>query len=549
MPDNIVTVIAKYYGDIKWIEDRYNDTTVTELFSRYAIIRTPYEYVEELSDLDEIIYVEPSEEFYFNLEAGRAAACVDQFQGETGLTGNGVLVAIIDSGIDYTHADFRNEDGNTRIRFLWDQSADIGSFLYGRVPAGYGRGIEYASEDIDAILNDSEISFQNVIYSVSDARIKHGTAVAGVAAGNGRASVSRRYRGVATESELIVVKLAGQADFAFSTDIMEALDYCIRKAIELNMPIAVNMSLGNNNGAHDGSSLFEQYISDVARIWKTSVVIAVGNEGESRHHARVDLSGEQPQCVEIAIGERESSLILRVWKSFQDDFSMYIDAPDGNRIFFGEDGGAAKEFVLSGSRINVLWGQPVPYTAAQEIFIRWQSDTAIKSGIWCVGFVSENIRYGIVNMWLPTVAVAGMSTGFLKPYAYTTLTIPSTANGVIAVGAYNSANGTVASFSGRGNTSDGRTRPSVLAPGVDIMCPAPGNRYLSNTGTSIAAPFVTGSAALLMEWGIVKGNDAELYGQRLKAFVEKSTLPVQGIDSYPDRRAGWGIFCLAEILQ
>ena len=228
MPDDIVTVIAKYYGDIKWIEDRYNDTTVTELFSRYAIIRTPYEYVEELSDLDEIIYVEPSEEFYFNLEAGRAAVCVEQFQGETGLTGNGVLVAIIDSGIDYTHADFRNEDGNTRIRFLWDQSADIGSFLYGRVPAGYGRGIEYASEDIDAILNDSEISSQNVIYSVSDARIKHGTAVAGVAAGNGRASVSRRYRGVASESELIVVKLAGQAGFAFSIDIMGHMLLVIR---------------------------------------------------------------------------------------------------------------------------------------------------------------------------------------------------------------------------------------------------------------------------------------------------------------------------------
>ena len=100
--------------------------------------------------------------------------------------------------------------------------------------------------------------------------------MAGVAAGNGAASPGRRYRGVAPESGLIIVKLGKQgSSFALTTEIIEAVDYTVRKAISLNMPVAINLSFGNNDGPHDGNSLFENYITDIKGIWKNVVVVAI----------------------------------------------------------------------------------------------------------------------------------------------------------------------------------------------------------------------------------------------------------------------------------
>ena len=171
-------------------------------------------------------------------------------------------------GIDYTHPGFRNSDGTTRILYLWDQTAS-GENSYGRIPAGYMQGAEYSKEDIDEALAQPDIASSLKIVPVSDRGSGHGTAVAGVAAGNGASSPGGRYRGVAPESSLIIVKLGKQgSSFALTTEIIEAIDYVVRKSITLNMPVAINLSFGNNDGPHDGNSLFENYIADIKGIWK-----------------------------------------------------------------------------------------------------------------------------------------------------------------------------------------------------------------------------------------------------------------------------------------
>lgn len=157
--------------------------------------------------------------------------------------------------------------------------------------------------------------------------------MAGVAAGNGAASPGRRYRGVAPESGLIIVKLGKQgSSFALTTEIIEAVDYTIRKAISLNMPVAINLSFGNNDGPHDGNSLFENYITDIKGIWKNVVVVAAGNEGDARHHAYLKLGNRLNQSVAVAIAESERNVLLQIWKHYQDSFRVNLIAPDGSRL-------------------------------------------------------------------------------------------------------------------------------------------------------------------------------------------------------------------------
>ncbi len=553
-------VIVKYIGDIQKIETIFADTQVVELLNQYAIITTREEYLQAIAALPEIEFMEKPKHIYFNLNAGRSASCINAVQGTAGvdssvspgqrlaLTGKGVLIGIIDSGIDYMHPAFRNEDGSTRIAYLWDQSADREQSA-GRIPAGYGFGAQYTMQDINRSLEIGEEGggdSQHV--PVTDRGSGHGTAVAGIAAGNGRGSVGNQYRGVATESELIVVKLGRNSeDFAGTTEVMEGLNYVLQKAIELQRPVALNLSFGNNNGAHDGQSLFENYIADLNGVWKNVIVVASGNEGNARHHARVMLE-RQNESLSFAVGPRESSLTLQIWKNYVDEFSIRLESPSGDEISVVRELGTAATYMIENSQVLVYYGVPSPYTVSQEIYIEWQPEEGrsfIDEGIWTVSFQPEKIVDGKIDLWLPTVEAVGLSTGFLTSDPETTLTIPSTARNVITVGAYQSDNDSVASFSGRGNTTDRRRMPTLVAPGVDVTTAFPGGGYSPRTGTSMAAPFVTGSAALMMEWGIVQGNDPYLYGEKIKAYLMKGARPLPG-ESVPSTRQGWGALCLQD---
>ena len=158
------------------------------------------------------------------------------------------------------------------------------------------------------------------------------------------------------------------------------------------------------------------------------------------------------------------------------------------------------------------------------------------------------MRSGQYFLWLPGGNVLNRGTGFYSPRAVGTLTIPSTAGKVISVGAYDSRQNAYADFSGRGSQFLPIRKPDLAAPGVSISAPVPGGGYATVTGTSFAAPFVSGSAALLMEWGIVKGNDPFLYGEKVKAYLRKGAQSVGGYEEYPNVEVGWGRLCLESSL-
>lgn len=198
----------------------------------------------------------------------------------------------------------------------------------------------------------------------------------------------------------------------------------------------------------------------------------------------------------------------------------------------------------------IYYGEPSPFNAAQEIYIEFVPErTYVESGIWTFRFLGTGDEETAADLWLPSAAAVGRDTEFLESSPDTTLTIPSTAFRPVTVGAYDSGTGIYAPFSGRGDTRVYRAqKPDLAAPGVGIMAPDRDGGYSPVTGTSFAAPLVTGAAALLMEWGIVRENDPYLYGEKVKAYLRKGARRLPSELAYPNPRLGYGALCVADSL-
>ena len=280
--------------------------------------------LDDFSDDEVITYIEKSKQLVFTVVQGRIASCINPVQAPPlQLTGKGVLTAVIDSGIDYTHRDFRNPDGTTRIHALWDQTAQ------GMPPEGYDRGALYTKEDINNALA-AETAEERKRIVPSEDRSGHGTAVAGIMAGNGSSSGGVN-RGAAPGSELLVVKMGmtNEGGFPRTTELMLELDFVIREAIHAGKPVAVNVSFGNSYGAHDGSSLLESYIDTVSQIWKNNIIIAAGNNAVSAGHFRAVMISEKTLDADISVSEYERSLNVQIWKYYGDEADIEIISPSG----------------------------------------------------------------------------------------------------------------------------------------------------------------------------------------------------------------------------
>lgn len=431
---------------------------------------------------------------------------------------------------------------------MWDQS------IAGNPPTPYNMGTVYTAEDINRALMADSVSRRLELVPEVDLS-GHGTHVAGIAAGNGRASAGR-YTGVAPDAKLLVVKLAPglKKSFPRTSELMQGIDWVTRYGLEAQIPLVINLSFGNNYGDHLGNSLLEQYMNDVANLGRMVLVAGAGNEGNTGRHTGGILpsGGMRPgetSTVEFTVAPFEAGINLQIWKDYGDDFSIGLRTPSGVMIGpFGER--LEKQSVTVGpTNISLYYGQPTPYNMNQEIYIALiPVERYIETGNWTLFFYPEDIRSGLYNLWLPVSGATNAQTGFLRPEVQMTLTIPAAASRAITVGAYDSRTDSYAPFSGRGGIGVGERKPDLAAPGVDITASAPGGGYSVRSGTSMAAPFVTGSAALLMEWGIIRGNDAFLYGEKMKAYLIKGARRLPGFSEFPNPQVGWGALCVAKSL-
>lgn len=552
-------VIVKYHGSLQALAEW--GIAVEELIAGYAILTVPESEMGRLTEVEQIEYVEKPKRLFFADLSGNTASCfAPGSQIFETLTGKGVLVAVIDSGISYYNRDFRNADGTTRIRYLWDQ-------VLGR---------EFDAQQInEALGTGSRQEAEQLVPSIDTSG--HGTAVAGIAAGNGGEG-GLAYAGVARESELIIVRLGSpRADsFPRTTELMRALTYVVNKAVELAMPVAVNLSFGNTYGAHNGTSLLERFIDNVSEIGRNVVCVGSGNEGASGGHVGGSMRQQETgnsistnlvdsidadvtgggRRVEMTVGTYERGLNVQLWKEYVDRYLVTVMSPSGERFQADTDRPGKQTYRLQQTEILFYNGEPAPYMTAQELyfdFLPAEGSRYLDQGVWTFTLQPLRIITGNYTFYLPSEAVRSADTRFVRTTPDVTLTIPSTAVKVVTVGAYDPVYESYADFSGRGylyqdqvngRTSDAFVKPDLVAPGVGVLAPDRYGGYVPVTGTSFAAPFVTGAAAVLMQWGIVMGNDPYLYGEKVKAYLRKGAKPIRGVAEYPDERVGYGAVCV-----
>ena len=558
--ENTWELIVKYNGDLTFVRELGG--TVEELILGYAIIVLPEDKIMQLIERPEIEYVEKPKRLFYSLLDSKRVSCIFQVTTEPlGLSGRNVLVGILDSGLDLWDFDFRNRDGSTRVRYFFDQQS----------------GKEWSAEEINAVLlnREAEGTNSNLPIDVSG----HGTTVAKIAAGNGQGS-GERFVGVAPESELIVVRLGTSVNDSFprTTQLMSALTYVVKKAVSMNMPIAINISFGNTYGSHDGTSILERFMDNASEIGRCVICVGSGNEGTSFGHTGGFLQERERIRQQLSIGEYESTLSVQLWKNYVDRFRVYLIAPGGQQVEIDTVGLGKRVNILAGTEILTYVGEPAPYSVNQEIYFELRPENTgndnvryLESGVWEIQIEGEKIVYGRYDLYLPSGVTRGENTRFLTPTPEATFTIPSTAGKVITVGAYNGATDSYASFSGRGFLlGEGEksrmviqsVKPDIAAPGENITIsrrvqnnlPYPlsnmsGEYTLENvSGTSFATPIATGSAALLMEWGIINENDPYLYGEKVKAYFINGARQLSGISQYPNSQVGWGALCVKDSL-
>lgn len=558
-------LIVKYNGNlskaVSGLPVTAEELIVEELIAGYGLLTVPEDLVDTVSRLPQIEYVEKPKRLFFSMADGKEVSCVlPVTKRQPFLSGKGILLAVIDSGINYTNRNFRNADGSTRILSLWDQTvspdAEKGFFP----PEGFQTGTEFTREQINAALREADLLRQYELVPSRDSS-GHGTAVAGIAAGAAAnvtgGTANNNYEGVAPESELLIVKLGTPRENSFprTTEMMRAVTYVVRKAQSINRPVAINLSFGNTYGAHDGSSLLERFLDNAAEIGRTVICVGSGNEGASAGHREGRVNVGETAATELSVGAYETAFSVQLWKTYTDVFRITLRSPGGQEFSFSTEKGGEITWEAERTRILIYVGEPSPYAVEQEIYFDFIPENLyISPGIWSF-LIGTQEKESSFYFYLPSQAARNQNTRFFEPNPNLTLTIPSTASKVITVGAYDSTYDAYADFSGRGYRyaerdigllAAGAAKPDLAAPGVNITAPDIYGGYRSFTGTSFATPFVTGAAALLMEWGIVQGNDAFLYGEKVKAYLRRGARKIRGEEFYPNDRVGYGALCVAD---
>lgn len=523
--------------------------SVVPLLGGYAIVTLPESILDEYSRRPQVEFIEKPVRLYFEDLFSKEASCITPVQrdepGNLQLSGKGVLVGIVDSGVDYRHPAFLTVNGKSRILKLWDQS------IPGNPPDGYQTGTEYTNEEINEAL---ALPFQEGRRLVpSEDASGHGTAVLGVAAGSDF-SPGAVNRGVAYESDLIVVKMGipRRDSFPRTTELMLGVDYLVRQALMLGRPMAINLSFGNNYGSHRGDSLVETYLDSVSSMGKLVFCVGTGNNGSDALHYGGRLSNGETQEIELGVGPFEPALNVQLWKDYEDEMEIYLENPGGERVGPLDEALGVQRWMAGNTELLIYYGKPAPYHVTQEIYVDFLTGSGerpyVNSGVWKIILIAKKIKNGEYFLWLPGGKTLNPGTAFYLPRAQGTLTIPATARRVISVGAYDARLNAYADFSGRGGPFLPYSKPDLVAPGVGITAPRSGGGYARFTGTSFSTPFVTGAAALLMEWGIIRENDPYLYGEKLKAILRRSARLLPGIQQYPSELVGWGALCVSQSL-
>lgn len=480
--------------------------------------------------------------------------------------GRGVLIGMIDTGIEYTNPLFRNADGTSRILRIWDQTIESGrhteateashpSPLYGTM---------YTKEDIDrALASDTP-------YDIVPSRDTngHGTFMAGVSAGR-QMTEPVSFSGAAPGASLAIVKLKPAKQYlrdfyliredavAYQeNDIMMAVRYLLEVAGELRMPLVIYIGLGTNQGGHTGNSPLSVQLQEISGAHGIAAVVPAGNEVGYYHHYFGNVPAAQLyDDVEIRVAQDETGFCLELWSSIPELYTVGFTSPSGEvidpipMIISNE---TIINLRLDSTTLTINYRLAETGSRDQLVFMRFDHPSP---GIWHVRVYPTLTIERQFNMWLPMHGFLSDDTVFLRPDPDTTITEPGNAEMPLTVSAYDHTTSSIYIHSSRGFTRDNDAKPDVAAPGVNVQGPAlsavdlpAAPDFTQRSGTSVAAAIAAGAIANLFTWGLIDGNEPNLDDSSVIAMLIRGANRNPALQ-YPNREWGYGTINLYNSLR
>lgn len=524
---------------------RFPNSTIHRISTRFAVAYTPSTILNN-NFVSRYGYQPIPHLFGLTSDLSLETSGVNKLRRLPGsnLRGQGVLVAIMDTGIDYTNPIFRREDGTSKIVALWDQTIDSENGY----PENYFYGTEYSSEQINQALS-SENPLE-IVPSVDE--IGHGTMLAGIMAG---VEVQEsNFSGVVPDSDLIVVKLKqakqNLKDFFLipnnvpcyqENDIMWAVLYIMDMAKKLNRPCAICIGLGTSQGSHDSKGIFSNFIEVFANSPGFTITISAGNEGnKKRHFYSIVNPTIGSSTVELNVGENETGFSMEIWGNLPNTYSIDIQSPSGEyvpRIPESLETNQEVRFIFETTTISINYRLVETHTGEQLILLRFRNPV---QGIWRIRVYSRGDLTGSFHVWLPIDGFISENTYFLQPDPTTTITTPGNTKTPITITAYNPQNNSLYERASRGYTRDEVIKPELAAPGVDIIVPTLTKDFATASGTGIAAAHTAGITAIMLEWGIIGGFYPNMSTVVAKKYLIRGARRNPGI-IYPNQDWGYGI--------
>lgn len=543
-----------YQADIESIFKSNNIDKYIILNNQLAAIYVPLDFNENLlDDIYEITWWHESTPMSSLIEITNNLSAGETITGSSGtdyiysnpyntVTGEGIVIAIIDSGIDYLHPDFVKSDGSSKILRLWDQESSKSS-----PPEGMIFGSEFTREQIDEAIKANDSSLSVDLQGT-------GTIAAGIVAGEG--NINPQYKGITSDSELVVVKLRSYTGTYHSdrvnytiSDFLAAITYVSDIATKENKPIIINLTVASMSEATADTTILETY--GILNEAGTIIVSGAGNQGNTDIHYEGKISDlNDVQDITLQVGD-DTNLSIMLMAIGPDKIGAMIISPSGevsyNINYAPENPSYKGRFNLEKTDYELKLIYPWIDSGTLRLEINLLD---IKPGVWTIRLTPKFILNGNFDMYLPNKNLISQNTRFLDPSSLSTITKYGIGDTVITIGAYDNKTDSMWIGSSKGPTKGRGINPDIVAPGVDIISTYPGGIYNTATGTGVSGSIVSGVLALIMEYLIQETpySRLSLFNEVLKSYLMLGSTQ-KNIYTYPNVSQGYGILNLKNTFE